>query len=235
MNRLHSLGLALCVFLATGSSWAHAQGKTSLESAPALAGTELVRAQLLKGPFHKVAEPVKVEGHLGRFVIESKFGSFSVHGANLLATRVTRVAGDRGTAEGAEGFGVHGCAGKIGRRGGEVRRERGYRPGQDGGERRQGRRHGVGSRRPIGQVRRRLLGRQGERRDRLRPETEAQGGARRRTRAALVYRRPVRLQQGAPRVGEEAQYRPLYLEPGTADVCSTTHPRQALPGTLRST
>ena len=88
MNRLRPLSLALCLLLAGGSSWAHAQGKTSLESVPALEGTELVRPQLLKGPFHKVAEPVKVEGHLGRFVIESKFGSFSVLGANLFATRV---------------------------------------------------------------------------------------------------------------------------------------------------
>jgi hypothetical protein len=91
MNRLHSLVLALCLLLAAGSSLSHAQGKTSLESAPSLPGSELVRAQLLKGPFHKVAEPVKVEGHLGRFVIESKFGSFSVHGANLLATRVSEL------------------------------------------------------------------------------------------------------------------------------------------------
>ena len=69
----------------------HAQGKPSLESAPALPGTELARAELLKGPLHKVAEPVKVEGHLGRFVIESKFGKFSVHGANLLAVRVSEL------------------------------------------------------------------------------------------------------------------------------------------------
>ncbi len=91
MNCLQSLGLALCILLATGTDWSHAQGKTSLESAPALAGTELARAQLLKGPFHKVVEPVNVEGHFGRFVIESKFGSFSVLGANLLATRVSEL------------------------------------------------------------------------------------------------------------------------------------------------
>ena len=91
MNRLHLLLLVLCALLAAGSRWSHAQGKPSLESVPTLAGTELVRAQLLKGPFHKVVEPVKVEGHLGRFVIESKFGSFSVLGANLLATRVSEL------------------------------------------------------------------------------------------------------------------------------------------------
>jgi hypothetical protein len=91
MHRLHLLGLALCIMLATGANWSHAQGKTSRESPPVLAGTELVRAQLLTGPFHKVAEPVKVEGHLGRFVIESKFGSFSVLGSNLLTARVSEL------------------------------------------------------------------------------------------------------------------------------------------------
>ena len=91
MNRLHLLLLVLCALLAAGSRWSYAQGKPSLESVPTLAGTELVRAQLLKGPFHKVVEPVKIEGHLGRFVIESKFGSFSVLGANLLATRVSEL------------------------------------------------------------------------------------------------------------------------------------------------
>jgi hypothetical protein len=70
---------------------ASAQPNAGLEPAPALPGTELAHAPLLKGPFHKVAEPVKVEGHLGRFVIVSKFGKFSVHGANLLATRVSEL------------------------------------------------------------------------------------------------------------------------------------------------
>src|SRR6185295_16304598 len=51
-------------------------------------GAELVPPALLKGPLHTVAEPVRIEGHLGAFVIESKFGKFTVQGANLLATRV---------------------------------------------------------------------------------------------------------------------------------------------------
>jgi hypothetical protein len=91
MNRLHPLHLALSVLLAATTSWSHAQGMTGLESAPALAATVLAPAPLLSGPFHKVAEPVKVEGHLGRFIVESKFGKFSVHGANLLVTRVNEL------------------------------------------------------------------------------------------------------------------------------------------------
>ncbi|APV49312.1 hypothetical protein BWI17_06225 [Betaproteobacteria bacterium GR16-43] len=69
-----------------------AQGKAGYEAAPSLAGTELAPAALLKGPLHKVSEPVRVEGHLGAFVIESKFGKFSVQGANLLAARVQELA-----------------------------------------------------------------------------------------------------------------------------------------------
>jgi hypothetical protein len=49
---------------------------------------ELAAPSLLAGPLHTVADPVAVEGHLGRFVIESRFGVFTVHGANLLAVRV---------------------------------------------------------------------------------------------------------------------------------------------------
>lgn len=64
------------------------QGGTATEPAPALPGSELAPAALLTGPMHKVAEPVKVEGHLGRFEIESKFGRFSVRGENMLESRV---------------------------------------------------------------------------------------------------------------------------------------------------
>jgi len=67
---------------------ANAQPNPGLERETALPGSELVSAPLLAGPLHKVFNPVRVEDNLGRFVIESKFGRFSVHGANLLATRV---------------------------------------------------------------------------------------------------------------------------------------------------
>ena len=85
MNRLHASRLALCAVLATTTGASLAQGKADEVALP---GAELAPPALLKGPLHKVAEPVRVEGHLGAFVIESKFGKFSVHGANLLATRV---------------------------------------------------------------------------------------------------------------------------------------------------
>jgi hypothetical protein len=81
------LWLAAATLLPAMAGLAHAQGKPAFEAAPALPGATLANAALLKGPLHKVAEPVRVEGHLGRFVVESKFGKFSVHGVSLLATR----------------------------------------------------------------------------------------------------------------------------------------------------
>jgi hypothetical protein len=88
MRTMQTLNLALCAALAATAGVSHAQGTSGLEAAPALPASKLARAGVLSGPLHKVAEPVQVEGHLGRFVIESQFGKFSVHGANMLAVRV---------------------------------------------------------------------------------------------------------------------------------------------------
>jgi len=73
------------------SGLAAAQAKENFETAPALAGAELVPTALLKGPLHTVAEPVKLDGYFGAFVIESKFGQFSVAGANMLGVRVNEL------------------------------------------------------------------------------------------------------------------------------------------------
>jgi len=65
--------------------------KGNYEPAPVLAGAELAPAALLKGPLHTVAEPITLDGFFGRFVIESKFGKFSVVGVNMLAVRVNEL------------------------------------------------------------------------------------------------------------------------------------------------
>ena len=70
---------------------ATAQSRADFEPAPALAAAELAPAALLKGPLHTVAEPVTVDGYFGRFVIESKYGRFSVLGVNMLAERVNEL------------------------------------------------------------------------------------------------------------------------------------------------
>ena len=81
--------LTLVALVAAGP--AAAQPKGGFEKAPVLAGSELAPAALLKGPLHTVAEPVALEGFFGRFVIESKFGKFSVAGVNMLAVRVNEL------------------------------------------------------------------------------------------------------------------------------------------------
>ncbi len=68
---------------------AYAQG--GFEASPVLSGTAIAPAALLKGPYHTVAEPVLLDGYFGRFVIESKFGRFSVVGVNMLAVRVNEL------------------------------------------------------------------------------------------------------------------------------------------------
>ena len=51
----------------------------------------LAPAAVLQGPMHTVAEPVMVDGYLGRFMIESTFGNFEVAGANMLGVRVNEL------------------------------------------------------------------------------------------------------------------------------------------------
>jgi len=91
----HRIAVALCCLLAAGAACAAApkavQPKGDFETAPALAGAQLVPAALLKGPLHTVAEPVTLDGYFGRFVIESKFGNFTVVGANMLGVRVNEL------------------------------------------------------------------------------------------------------------------------------------------------
>ena len=81
--------LAAVVLVTAGMAYAQPGGP--FEAAPVLAGAELAPAALLKGPLHAVAEPVALDGYFGRFVIESRFGKFSVVGANMLGVRVNEL------------------------------------------------------------------------------------------------------------------------------------------------
>ena len=86
MNKLQLSRSVLLGTLAVAAGFAFAEN-----SVLTLHGSELAKPALLKGPLHSVAEPVKVEEHFGRFVIESKFGKFSVIGENMLAVRVSEL------------------------------------------------------------------------------------------------------------------------------------------------
>jgi hypothetical protein len=91
----HRIAVALCCLLANGALVATkalaAQPRGGFEAVPALAGSDLAPAALLKGPLHTVAEPIAMEGFFGRFVIESKYSKFSVLGANMLGVRVNEL------------------------------------------------------------------------------------------------------------------------------------------------
>jgi hypothetical protein len=86
-----ALACLLAAMALAGTGSVTAQPKAGFETAPVLAGTELAPSALLKGPLHTVAEPVALEGYFGRFVIESKFGNFSVVGVNMLGVRVNEL------------------------------------------------------------------------------------------------------------------------------------------------
>lgn len=71
---------------------ASAQPVAGYEETPRLPGRDLVAASLLTGPLHTVAEPIALEGFVGRFEIDSQFGKFRVAGANMFAVRVRELA-----------------------------------------------------------------------------------------------------------------------------------------------
>jgi len=91
----YRIAVAFCCLLAAGAVAAAGPAATQpngdFETAPVLAGAVLAPAALLQGPLHTVAEPIPLDRYFGRFVIESKFASFSVAGVNMLGVRVNEL------------------------------------------------------------------------------------------------------------------------------------------------
>lgn len=79
--------IAAGAFLATVVSMLWAQ-PGSFEAAPALPGTQLVPAALMKGSNYEVADPVPIDRFLGRFELRSAEGTFRTSGVEMLAIRV---------------------------------------------------------------------------------------------------------------------------------------------------
>ncbi|MFO1414178.1 MAG: hypothetical protein U1F10_09805 [Burkholderiales bacterium] len=82
-----------CLFAAAaGASLpAAAQRLPAFDTLVSLPGADLAPAALLQGPLHKVEEPVFLDAFLGRFVIDSDFGQFTVVGVNMLAVRANEM------------------------------------------------------------------------------------------------------------------------------------------------
>jgi hypothetical protein len=83
-----SLACVLVAAALLATDLAAAPPKVVYEATPVLAAADLAPAELLKGPLHSVADKVELDGNFGRFVIESKFGVFSVMGVSMLRVRV---------------------------------------------------------------------------------------------------------------------------------------------------
>jgi hypothetical protein len=67
----------------------YAQG---YESPPTLSAAKVVPPNLLQGPYHKIVGPVTVQGFLNRYQMQTKYGTFTVEGTELLRMRVHEVA-----------------------------------------------------------------------------------------------------------------------------------------------
>lgn len=90
-SKLHGLAALLAAAAFAAPETGAAQAKAAFETSPTLPGSTLATAAMLADPLHTVAEPVSLDGYLGRFVIESKFGRFSVVGVHMLGVRVNEL------------------------------------------------------------------------------------------------------------------------------------------------
>jgi hypothetical protein len=86
---LACLGAGLVAALAYLSGPLSAQG---YETPPAFSPANVLPPNLLQGPYHKILGPVMVQGFLNRYQMQTKYGTFTVEGTELLRMRVREVA-----------------------------------------------------------------------------------------------------------------------------------------------
>ena len=87
---LTCLGAGLMAALATfPSTPVSAQG---YESPPTFSAAKVLPPDLLQSPYHKIVGPVTVQGFLNRYQMQTKYGTFTVEGTELLRMRVHEVA-----------------------------------------------------------------------------------------------------------------------------------------------
>jgi len=75
-----TLGAALSAIAQTPDS--------SFEELPELRASEILKPDMLKGPYHSVHEPVPTSSGMNHFVIDSEFGLFEADGNEMLFRRV---------------------------------------------------------------------------------------------------------------------------------------------------
>ena len=82
----------LLLALGVGPLLAGAGVPEDFDTVPAIAPAALLPPALVSGPDFHVVDPVQGDGLMNRFVLESRFGTFSAYGRAALAVRVQEVA-----------------------------------------------------------------------------------------------------------------------------------------------
>ena len=94
---LESVGQSLLIAIvvcAVSSLTARAEetlADSSFEELPELKASEILKPDMLKGPYHSTREPVPTSSGLNQFVIDSEFGVFDADGNEMLMRRVKEI------------------------------------------------------------------------------------------------------------------------------------------------
>jgi hypothetical protein len=86
-----TMGLAAVLVLTTGGVSPAAGAQSGFETEPVLKASDLVAAELRKGPNFTVDDRVPVKGFLARFTIRSGHGVFEAHGIHMLQVRIKEI------------------------------------------------------------------------------------------------------------------------------------------------
>jgi hypothetical protein len=62
------------------------------ESPPTFSASKILPPNLLRSPYHTIVGTVRIENYLGRYQMQTKYGTFTVLGTELLRMRVHEVA-----------------------------------------------------------------------------------------------------------------------------------------------
>ena len=83
-----TLSLALPVLGQKSEEPVSSTSDSAFEELPELRASEILRADMLKGPYHSVREPVPTASGSNQFVIDSEYGVFDADGNEMLFRRV---------------------------------------------------------------------------------------------------------------------------------------------------
>ncbi len=85
---VHTAAVLAFAFVTVATATSIAQ---DYETPPDQAAAQALPAEVLAGPEHSVADPVRSDGVMNRYALVSRFGSYDVHGRALLAIRIQEI------------------------------------------------------------------------------------------------------------------------------------------------